>query len=554
MQETSQNQPPWHASYPPGISDQAPGIETQTICALLEKAVEKHGTATALSAMGRNISYLELDRHTQAVAGWLLEQGFRPGDHIAVMLPNVLAHPIAYLGIARAGMTAVCLNPLYTIAEVSHAFRSSPVRAVIVFEPMAHIVQQARVGSDAHTVVVVSPGAMLGWKKPLVNLVARHLRGLVPWYLREGTVAWDLVLNFWSAHGTAVSPTPQDHAVMLYSGGTTGQPKGVPLTHAGLTCNVAQQDTWISSSLDPDRTYTLMLAIPLYHILGFGSLLFCIFRGGKAVLVMNPRDQKQFVREWARHQVTSFPGVNTLFASLLSFEAFSRLDFAALRFALGAGMPVQERTAQQWKSVTGCEITEGYGLTETGLVACNRIGASRIGSVGLPIPGVDISLRGDGGETLGLADTGEICIRGGAVLRGYWASAENTTAFTEDGFFKTGDIGTFDADGFLRLVDRKKEMIISSGFKIYPSEVERVLLAHPEVVECAVAPAIDLRAGEIPVAYVVSKEDSLTADELLNFCEAKLVAYKRPRRIIFLSELPKSSVGKILRRQLQEKS
>lgn len=550
--ETNLTEQPWRAHYPAGIGDMPPLVAPATVTELLARAVAQYPKRIALSAMGSDISYQMLERQTRALAHWLLSQGLKPGDHVAVVLPNVLAHPIACMGVARAGLTAVCVNPLYTAKEIAHVLNNSPVRAVIVFEPMARVLEQARIGSQVTHVLVVAPGDALGWKRSLINLMARKVRKLVPAYSRAGTHRWrDVVRAPKVGMDRLPEPASTDVAIMLYSGGTTGQPKGVPLTHGGLVYNVAQQKAWLDSSLQSVTAYTLMLAIPLYHILGFGSLLYCLNRGGKAVLVMNPRDQVQFVNEWRRHRVNSFPAVNTLFNGLLAHEPFSKLDFSELFFTLGAGMPVQERTAQRWYEVTGHHITEAYGLTETGLVACNPVGSLRPGSVGLPIPGIHLDLRDDEGRRVDHRATGEICVRGLATTPGYWAGAEQQSAFTPDGYFRTGDIGTFDADGYLRLVDRKKEMIISSGFKIFPSEVERVLMEHSAVTECAVASAADPKAGEVPIAYVVLGDASVDEAVLLKFCEERLVAYKRPRRIVFRKELPKSSVGKILRRELR---
>lgn len=551
MTSTS-SQPPWRHQYPIGTAEVPASAASSTITDLLAQVVAKYPKRIALTAMGSNVSYAELDRHTRALAIWLQRQGLQSGDHVAVVLPNVIAHPVACMAIARAGLTAVCVNPLYTTDEIAHVFHNSPIRAAIVFEPMAHVLEQARDRSQIQHVIVVAPGDMLGWKRPLVNLVARKIRKLVPPYSRAGTYRWQDVLRV--AADTTVPlprPKPQDIAVMLYSGGTTGQPKGVPLTHAGLAYNVAQQQAWLDASSTAVQAYALMLAIPLYHILGFGSLLYCLNRGGKAVLVMNPRDQQQFVKEWSRHRVTSFPAVNTLFNSLLAYEPFKQLDFSELVLALGAGMPVQERTAQRWHEVTGHHITEAYGLTETGLVSCNPVGKPKLGSVGLPIPGIELELRDDEGNRLDPHETGEICVRGKAVMTGYWADVDQAVAFTPDGFFRTGDIGAFDKDGYLRLVDRKKEMIISSGFKIFPSEVEHVLMTHSCVAECAVVPVVDSKAGEVPVAYVVLTAPGTSEVELLEHCAQRLVAYKRPRRVIFRQDLPKSNVGKILRRELR---
>lgn len=546
-------------SAPPGTRSPAvsrplaiPDLGAHSVDDLICQSAARHPRRVALSAMGATISYHELMRHSAAFAIFLQRRGLRLGERVAVALPNVMAHPIACLGIMRAGLTAVCVNPLYTDRELSAIFRDSAVKAVVLFEPMAPALRQALRENAIATVVLVSPGDHLGWRGPLVNRLARkrlrYARHTLP-----HAISWKAAIAATSAcveraRGTANAQP----ALMLYSGGTTGRPKGVPITHRALVFNVAQQFAALEGHLRPpaDRDYALLLAIPLYHILGFGNLLFSLARGGKSVLVMNPRETAALVKEWRRHRVTSFPAVNTLFNTLIAFEPFAKLDFSSLTLAIGAGMPVSAATAKRWHQITGSHIAEAYGLTETGLVACNPPGPSRSGSVGMPVPGVDISLRDDdGGETA--HGPGEICVRGAAIMEGYWNNPdENALAFTADGYFRTGDIGAFDPDGFLRLVDRKKEMIISSGFKVFPSEIERVLNAHPGVVESAVVPARDAHAGEVPVAYVVRRDMSLEARELADLCAQQLASYKRPRKIIFRDDLPKSNVGKILRKEL----
>ncbi|WP_137819455.1 AMP-binding protein [Pseudomonas sp. 2FG] len=533
-------------------SHELPDLGVATIVELLQRSAARTPQAPALSALGASISYEELQSLSASVATWLINQGLQPGARVAVALPNMLAHPVACLGIIRAGCTAVCVNPLYTAQELAQVFKDSEVKAVFLFEPMSLSVQHAMRESGVSIAVRVAPGDLLGWRRPLVNWVARRRLGGESVRV-EGAVAWRRVVATRAAGLTPRSPiTAEQTAFMIYSGGTTGQPKGVPITHRALMFNVAQQYSALRLHLlgKSECDYVLLLAVPLYHILGLGNLLFTLAKGGKAVLVMNPRDTATFVKEWSRHRVSSFPGVNTLYNSLLENEAFRSLDFKGLAICLGAGMPVSEATAKRWHEVTGCHITEAYGMTETGLIACNPVGRSRPGSVGQPVAGIEISLRDDAGDEVTIGDA-EICVRSPAVMAGYWRRPEeNASAFTSDGFFRTGDIGVFDPDGYLRLVDRKKEMIISSGFKVFPSEIERVLNAHPGVMESAVVPAPDEKAGEIPIAYVVRRQPYLDEAHVIAHCEKHLVSYKRPRRIIFRDDLPKSNVGKILRKEL----
>lgn len=532
--------------------DALPDLGAATVDELLHRSAAKTPQATALSALGQNISYAQLQDLSASVATWLINQGLQPGARVAVALPNMLAHPIACLGIMRAGLTAVCVNPLYTAQELAQVFTDSEVKAVVLFAPMSGSVQQAIAEAGVSLAVCVAPGDQLGWRRPLVNWLARRRLGAKPVPI-EGAVAWRKVVDTPAVSVARRQTISAEHsALMIYSGGTTGQPKGVPISHKALLFNVAQQYAALRSHLagTAEQDYALLLAVPLYHILGLGNLLFTLARGGKAILVMNPRDTVAFVKEWSRHRVSSFPGVNTLYNALLESPAFRVLDFNGLALCLGAGMPVSEATAKRWHEVTGCHITEAYGMTETGLLTCNPAGASRPGSVGLPVAGLEISLRDDEGHAIHIGE-GEICVRSPAIMTGYWRrTEENASAFTTDGFFRTGDIGLFDHDGYLRLVDRKKEMIISSGFKVFPSEIERVLNAHPGVLESAVVPAADAKAGEVPIAYVVPRHPYLDEAHVIAHCAEHLVSYKRPRRVIFRDELPKSNVGKILRKEL----
>lgn len=528
-----------------------PDLGTHRIDELLQRSAERHPDSTALSALGRDLSYQQLWELSGAVQCWLLQQQLPSGARIAVALPNMLAHPIACLGIIRAGFTAVCVNPLYSAEELEHSFRDSDVQAVFLFEPMCESVAAAMQQAGVKRAIRVSPGDQLGWKRPLVNWVARKRMGYQGVAIKD-SVSWQQVIRTRPGQTLAVSQDAEQPAVMIYSGGTTGQPKGVPISHKAMIYNVAQQMDALRGHLSDvkEGDYVLLLAVPLYHILGLGNLLFTLARGGKVVLVMNPRDSKAFVREWSRHAISSFPAVNTLFNGLLETSGFETLDFSHLRLCIGAGMPVSTGTAARWFETTGCHITEAYGMTETGLISCNPPGASRPGSVGKPVSGIDISLRDDDDNPVSIGE-GEICVRSDAIMSGYWQRPnENAVAFTDDGYFRTGDIGSFDSDGYLSLVDRKKEMIISAGFKVFPSEVERVINAHPGVLESAVVAAPDPRAGEVPVAYVVRRQPALEAPHLLEHCAKHLANYKRPRRVIFRDELPKSNVGKILRKVL----
>lgn len=527
------------------------GNDLQSVNDLLFRAAVNWPQATALSAMGANISYRRLLDETSAVAEWLKSQGLKSGDRVGVALPNVLANPVAILGIIRANMTAVSLNPLYTADELKHVINDSGIKCLIAFEPLVAIATKAVKDSSVKQMVVVKAGDYLGLKSPLVNFIASRKSGYQK--APSSSVPWSTVVR--TKHPAISYPAesnPDSHAIIIYSGGTSGVPKGVPMTHRGLLAGLAQQKFILSEHRQrlAERQYVLMLAAPMYHILGLGSYLYALYQGGTAIMIMNPADRKSMVKEWRKKPVSSFPAVNSLFNALLEEPSFHHLDFSSLIFSLGAGMAVSRETARRWKELTGCDVTEGYGLTETNLVTCNPAGANRPGSVGLPIPGIDICLLDDNDQIVPLGQSGEICVRGDSVLRNY-LSGSAESAYTSNGYFRTGDIGKFDVDGYLYIVDRKKDMIICSGFNVYPGDVERVINSVPGVYESAVIARRDQKSGEVPVAYVVRRED-ITESAVMDACKAHLTGYKRPREVIFIDELPKSPVGKILRRKLSE--
>lgn len=537
------------AAWPP-----LPRIEAESVDDLLKGSALRHPETVAITAMGAALDYVSLVRQAEALATWLTAQ-LPPGARVAIILPNVLAQPVAMLGVLMAGMTAVFANPLYTPQEMSGILQDSEASCAIVFQPLSHRLAGALGEAAIRHIISVDPGDHLGWKKPVVNWVARRKLG-APSHRIPGAFSWHKVLRTPTSDLDRLRPTRANldsPAVMLYSGGTTGRPKGVPLTHRALLFGIAQQRSALAAHLPQGEPYTLLLAIPLCHILGIGSLLYALARGGTTALAMNARDTPSLLGEWRRHDVSHFPAVNTLLNALLAAPGFDRLNFRGLKLTFAAGMPLGEATAQRWRQVTGCHVTEAYGLTETNLVACNPPGQSRPGSVGRVLPGIELALRDDA-NIVSESGPDEVCVRGPALTLGYWRNPqEHTAAFTPDGYFRTGDIATLDGDGYLRLVDRKKDMIISAGFKVFPTEVERVLNSHPAVLESAVIPMRDERAGEVPIAYIVATDASLGPEQLAVFCEQSLASYKRPRRFHFCHELPKSAVGKILRRELRDR-
>lgn len=518
-----------------------------TVKDLVQQAAIAWPNNTAITSLGGKINYKQLDQDSSIIANWLKSNGYKYGDRIGVALPNILANPVAIIGIIKAGMTAVCLNPLYTSDELHHAIKDSGMKCLFVFSAFVGVAKKAITNTSVHQVITVLPGEYLGLKSPLINMVAQHRFGKQPSIIRS--IKWSKVLRSKVKKPNFTElPTPDETAIIIYSGGTSGTPKGVPMTHKGLLTGLSQQNDIVENFRKSENRYSVMLAVPMYHILGLGSFFYSLSQGGTSIMVMNPSDRASMIKEWKRTPVVSFPAVNSLFNSLLEDKNFHALDFSNLAFCLGAGMAVSSTTARRWHLATGCEISEGYGLTETGLIAVNPFNKNKIGSVGIPVNGVDIKLIDSNHKTVEKGSKGEICVQGGAVLKNY-LSNNDQEIHTSDGYFRTGDIGQFDDDGYLFIVDRLKDVIISSGFNVFPADVERVINSISGVYESAVIAKKDESSGEVPVAYVVKRDDISEAD-IFKICKEQLTGYKRPREIIFIDEIPKSSVGKILRRQL----
>ena len=552
----------WLKSYPPEVPAEVDFSQYQSVSELLEESFVKYAGRPAFICMGKTILYAELDAMSLKVAAWLQSRGVQKAARVAVMLPNVLQYPVAMVGILRAGYTVVNVNPLYTPRELEHQLKDSGAEAIFILENFASTLEQVIDRTAVKHVVVASLGDLLGVVKgALVNLAVRRVKKMVPPFSLPGSFKFNQVLSL--AAGLSLNPVqlmPDDLAFLQYTGGTTGVSKGAMLTNRNIVANILQAHAWFRSELDrhdPAIQQTMACALPLYHIF---ALTVCGMMGMRLgmvnLLIPNPRDIPGFIRELAKYPVDFFPAVNTLFNGLLNHPDFAALDFSQLKISMGGGTAVQKTVAEHWEKVTGCGICEGYGLSETSPIAsANPLGAARLGTIGVPLPSTEIVILDDAAQEVPQGESGEIAIRGPQVMKGYWQNqAETDRCMTEDGYFKSGDIGIMDADGFITIVDRKKDMILVSGFNVYPNELESVVGMHPGVLECACVGVPDEHSGEAVKLYIVKKDQALTEQDILDFCKHELTGYKKPRHIEFRPDLPKTNVGKILRRQLRDEN
>ena len=550
---------PWLASYPKGIPHEIGKLEDNSVGDLLVAACRKYSTRPAFTSMGKTMTYADVERLSKNFAAWLQSKGLKPGARVALMMPNVLQYPIAMMAVLRAGYVVVNVNPLYTPRELEHQLKDSGAEAIVILENFAKTLETVIKNTSVKHVVVASMGEMLGLKGVIVNLVVRRVKKMVPAWSLPGHVTFKQALS--EGAGKTFRPADvgqEDTAFLQYTGGTTGVAKGAMLSHRNILANVAQNAIWVETAFlkkkRPERL-VYVCALPLYHIYALTvNAVTGMQQGAENILIANPRDIPAFVAELKKYPINIFPGLNTLFNALLHNEEFRKLDFKDLSLTFGGGMAVQKPVAERWKQVTGIMISEGYGLSETSPVAtANPFSAADFtGTIGLPIPSTEIVIRGEDGNDVALGDVGEICIRGPQVMSGYWNRPDETAkVFTKDGFFKSGDMGYMDEHGFIKIVDRKKDMILVSGFNVYPNEIEEVVATHPGVLEVAAIGVPDEHSGEVPKLFVVKKDESLTAEQIIEFCRDKLTGYKRPRHIEFRKELPKTNVGKILRRELR---
>jgi len=547
----------WLKNYPAGVPAEINPDEYTSLQQLVGDACSRFADLPAYTSMGRTLTYSEYEEHARDFAAWLQQSaGLVRGDRIALMLPNVLQYPIALYASLLAGLTIVNTNPLYTARELEHQLVDSGAKAIVILENFAHILEEVIGKTNVGVVVTTGVGDRLHWpKSSIVNFVVRRVRKQVPHWNLPGAVSFNDALSQGSFLQS--TPVPLDHsdiAFLQYTGGTTGVSKGAMLTHRNMVANVLQSAAWIGaeSQLGKDVVIT---ALPLYHIFALTAnwLVFVRF-GGHSILIANPRDFAGFVAELKKFPFTYFSGVNTLFNALLNTPGFSAVDFSRLRITLGGGMAVQRSVAEQWKKVTGNVLTQAWGLTETSPAACiNPFGMDFNGSIGLPIPSTEISIRDDGGKELPIGDIGEICVLGPQVMRGYWNRPDETqNVMLEGGWLRTGDIGRMDDDGFVYIEDRKKDMILVSGFNVYPNEIESVAATHPGILEVAAVAQPDEHSGEVVALFVVRKDPSLTEQQVIDHCRTELTGYKVPKHVYFRDELPKTNVGKILRRALRD--
>ena len=554
----------WLKHYPPGVPADVDVDQYSSLVQLMEEGFAKFANRNAYAFMDRHFTFAEVDRQSAAFGAYLQGLGLARGTRIAIMMPNVVQYPIVLAGVLRAGYVVVNVNPLYTPRELEHQLKDSGAEAIVILENFAATLQQVIARTHLKHVVVASIGDLLGFPKgAIVNFAVRKVKKLVPAFSLPGSVRFNDALDA-GARGTLtrVPVGPQDVAFLQYTGGTTGVSKGATLTHRNLVANVLQLEAWVQPALkDTSRgpvpeQLVYICALPLYHVFALTvNLLGGIRLGTLNVLIANPRDIPGFARELAKYKFNVVPGVNTLFNALAENPEFQRLDFSSMRISNGGGMAVQRAVADKWLKLTGVPIVEGYGLSETSPVATSNPVMSREynGTIGLPFPNTEIAILDDAGQPVPLGQPGEIAIRGPQVMAGYWNRPDETAkVMTPDGFFKSGDIGIMDERGYTTIVDRKKDMIIVSGFNVYPNEVEGVVAMHPGVVECAAVGVPDEKSGEAVKVFVVRKDPALTEAALMDFCKENLTGYKKPKFIEFRDELPKTNVGKILRRELRD--
>ncbi|MDQ0318817.1 long-chain acyl-CoA synthetase [Pararhizobium capsulatum DSM 1112] len=550
---------PWLASYPPGMPAEIAPSTNNSIGEIFEQSCAKYAGRPAFTCMGKTLSFTQLEAESRKVAAWLQSTDLEKGDRVAVMMPNVLQNPVITFAILRAGFTVVNVNPLYTPRELEHQLNDAGAKAIFVLENFAHTVEQVAARTPLRHVVVTTMGDLLGLKGVIVNLVVRRIKKLVPAWSLPGHLSFKTVLASGSGKRLRDPGVKQsDVAFLQYTGGTTGVSKGATLTHANLLANMAQMGLWLETAFlrrqRPERL-VFLCALPLYHIFALTvNGLMGLSTGGENILIPNPRDIPAFVKEIARYKINIFPGLNTLFNALMNNADFQKLDFSSLALTFGGGMAVQRPVAERWQQMTGCPIAEGYGLSETSPVAtANRLDTEAFtGTIGMPLPSTDVEIRDDDGNTLSLGEIGEICIRGPQVMQGYWNRPDETTkAISSDGFFRTGDIGFMSPEGLIKIVDRKKDMILVSGFNVFPNEVEEMAMTMPGILECAAIGVPDSHSGEAVKLFVVRRDPALTEADVKAFCAQLLTNYKRPKFVEFRDELPKSNVGKILRKNLR---
>ena len=548
----------WLKSYPKGIPAEIDVNTYASVRDMFDRTVAEFGPRPAFTCMGSSLTFAELAAKSASFGAFLQGRGLKKGARVALMMPNILQYPVCVFGVLRAGYTVVNTNPLYTPRELEHQLTDSGAEVIVVVENFAHTLQEVVNRTSVKQVVVTSIGEMLGVKGRLVDFVLRHVKKLIPAWDLPGSIRFSEALAEGARGKLDHGPiTHDDIAFLQYTGGTTGVAKGAMLLHRNIVANLLQAGSWVNPFLGTER-HVILTPLPLYHIFSLtANCLVFMTLGAENVLITNPRDIPGFVKEMRKHRFTALTGVNTLFNALLNNQDFRKLNFSNLRMTLGGGMAVQQAVAERWKQVTGTPLIEAYGLTETSPAATiNPLDLPEYnGSIGLPVPSTDITLRDDAGNDVPLGQPGELCVKGPQVMAGYWHRPDETAKVLDaNGWLATGDIGVMDERGFVRIVDRKKDMILVSGFNVYPNEIESVVVTHEGVLECAAIGVPDAKSGEAVKLFVVRKDNHLTAEALIAHCRAHLTGYKCPREIEFRSDLPKSNVGKILRRELRDEA
>ena len=553
----------WLKQYPAGVPADIDVNQYASLVALLDESFSRFADRTAYKFMGKTITFRQIDEASRAMAAWLQGQGLVKGDRVAVMLPNVPQYPVAVAAILRAGLVVVNVNPLYTPRELEHQLKDSGAKLIVIIENFASVLQKVMAAVPTKKVVLAAVGDMLGFpKSAIVNYVLRSVKKVVPEFDLPGSTRFNDVLS--AGRGMTFTPAtvgPKDIAVLQYTGGTTGVSKGAILLHSNLVANILQAEAWYQPALKKipaGEQIVTICALPIYHIFGFNTNMMLAMRmGGANILIANPRDLPAMFKQLRGEKFHSFPAVNTLFNAMANHANFGTVDWSGLVISVGGGMAVQSATAKLWLEKTGCPIVEGYGLSETSPSAtCNPVDSPAYsGNIGLPMPNTELKLLDDDGNEVPMGTPGEIAIKGPQVMAGYWQQpGETEKVMTADGFFRSGDIGIVDARGYFKIVDRKKDMILVSGFNVYPNEVEDVVTQMPGILECAAVGIADAKAGEAVKLVIVRKDQAVTEAGVRAYCEANLTGYKRPKVVEFRTELPKTNVGKILRRELRDKT
>ncbi|WP_423823248.1 AMP-binding protein [Salinisphaera sp. SPP-AMP-43] len=547
----------WLAQYPDGVPAEIDVDSGRTLVDVIEDSCREFSDAPAFSNMGVEMSYAELEARSRHFAAYLQhELGFAKGDRVAIMMPNLLQYPIALFGILRAGMVAVNVNPLYTARELEHQLSDAGARAIVIVENFAATLEKVVDKVALEAVISTQIGDCFPTvKRTITNFAVKHVKRMVPTFNLPGAIAFNTVLADGAKQSMKpVEVGPDDIAFLQYTGGTTGLAKGAILLHRNMVANIEQAQAWLGPWTEKGHE-TIITPLPLYHVFALmANCLVFLQQGGKNVLITNPRDIAGLVKEFDKHRPTAFTAVNTLFNALVNNDDFAKLDFSRLKIALGGGAAVQKAVAEKWQQITGVPLIEAYGLTEASpAVAINPLNLERYnGSIGLPIPSTEITIRDENGNEVEPGQPGELCVDGPQVMAGYWNKPEeNAKTFFNERWLRTGDIAQFDDRGYLYIVDRKKDMILVSGFNVYPNEIEDVVASHPKVLEAACIGVEDDKSGEVVKVFVVRRDDSLTEDELIDYCRSELTGYKVPKQVVFIDELPKSNVGKILRKDLR---